>query len=683
MFYHPRCFVLFSLFFVVGLSLFGVVSARSEEMSKEGGKSAVESLQIFEENYPRAFFFRRVEGLPYQKGVTYDVWSGMADRLMGIMGKTLTEEVPFASPLNREYFTRFKMEHPRQLVMLHYNGNARDPRYERENFFDGHWLYRNGAEILSDVPAEEGETVITVSTMVFRLTGGRHKRSPDDIALCETDENGRPDWTRCEQVRLVAMDPKAKTITVRRACFGTKPREFKAKKSFASPHMMEGPWGPAHSDRHEMLWFYNLSLDCPKDAEGKNCADILSDELAAKFKPGGELAAFDGLEFDVLFHQRGLPDSKQRIQIDADADGIGDGGFSKGVNRYGLGVLEFARKLREKIGDEKLILADGHLETHQRCLEYFNGIESEGWPHLTDIHVNDWSGGLNRHFYWQKFARKPAFNYVNHKFLDPADRGELSGLAAVPFNIHRLVFAGAVFTDSAICFSLLPPYPPKAPISERLPVWDELRKGSENEIGWLGKPVGPAVRVALESPNLLTNPDIRITVDEVENMVMAVENVPLDGKNLFVTVTARCDPLPEPYPKTMPRLLHAKFGEQKFMSWIGAESFTSYFSFSNDKPKTENAVLELTVEGTTPVTIDRITVRHAADVMYREFERGIVLANPGDESYTFDLEKRFPGKKYRRLQATPLQDTETNNGNAVGNTVTLPAKDALFLVRVP
>ena len=41
----------------------------------------------------------------------------------------------------------------------------------------------------------------------------------------------------------------------------------------------------------------------PRDAQGRTCADLLVDDLAAWFGAGGKLAAFDGLEFDVLFNE--------------------------------------------------------------------------------------------------------------------------------------------------------------------------------------------------------------------------------------------------------------------------------------------------------------------------------------------------------------------------------------------
>jgi hypothetical protein len=133
-------------------------------------------LRILGDEYPRVFFFRQAEGLAAQKNVSYRQWEKTFERLMGIEGKALDEEVPGRSVRNIEFFTRFKKRHPRQLVLLHFNGNARDPRYESKRFFAGHWIYFNGAKILSDVPAEQGATDIHVDRPgLFRVNMGRYR----------------------------------------------------------------------------------------------------------------------------------------------------------------------------------------------------------------------------------------------------------------------------------------------------------------------------------------------------------------------------------------------------------------------------------------------------------------------------------------------------------------------------
>jgi hypothetical protein len=656
---------------------------------------------VTQDAHPRAFFFRQSESLAANKNVPYARWEETFGRLMGIEGKVLDEEIVGRSVRNIEFFAEFKQRHPNQLVLLHFNGNARDPRWESGRFFAGHWLYYNGARIVSDVPAETGVTEIKVTDpRLFRVKMGRYRDKNEDIGLCVLDADGKPDWSRSEQVQLVSIDLKNKTIRVRRGCYGTTPRAFAAGKSYAAAHMTEGPWGQSN----HLLWFYNYATCCPRDRQGRRCADVLAAHLTELFGDGGVLAAFDGLEFDVLHHE--CAGGGQR-GADCDADGRIDRGRHAGLNAYGIGVVEFCRQLRGKLGEDRLILADGMGERNQRAFGVLNGIESEGWPHLRDDAVRDWSGGLNRHFFWRQNARPPAFNYINHKYRTPGDIPGRPRRTEVPFSTNRLVFAVAAFTDSAVCFS-------DAPRNDRgamLGVWDELRMGTENRLGWLGKPLGPAIRLAAAQPEILelgspvvepelaarfAGRDVRFTVEDgalriepgdssAEQIQFVLEDVPCKGPDLTVFVTAH-GAVMRGYPSEVARMMHltaAPPGQKatrasRFMTWVNDRDFASSFYFRGLESRRVD--LNLTVEGGTPVWISRIAVHAHPDVMYRRFEHGIVLANPSPRPYAFDLARLAPGRRFRRLRGSPLQDPDTNSGSSVSGEVTLGPKDALFLV---
>jgi hypothetical protein len=105
--------------------------------------------------------------------------------------------------------------------------------------------------------------------------------------------------------------------------------------------------------------------------------------------------------------------------------------------------------------------------------------------------------------------------------------------------------------------------------------------------------------------------------------------------------------------------------------------FTSWYYFPNAEQGSNE--VEFIVEGSSPVYLGKVAAYDHPDAMFRVYERGIVLANPSPRPYTFDLSKISPGAAYRRLRGSSRQDPETNNGADVGETVTLPPKDALFL----
>ena len=248
-------------------------------VSGDTGGRDVSQLEILQPNYPRAFFFRASEqAWNPRRYPTYESWERNFDRLQGIIGKCLDEECVGRQQRNPEFFTRFKQRHPRQAVLLHFNGNSRDPRYEAETYFAGHWVYRPATMILEDVPAEDGESVIKVANARdFRVKMGRYKTSNDDLALFGVTAEGKHDWRAAEQVRLLAVDYQRNTIRVKRGCYGTRPRAFRAQASRAAAHQTEGPWGK----NNNLLWFYNFATHCPRDIDGRTCADRLVDDLGA------------------------------------------------------------------------------------------------------------------------------------------------------------------------------------------------------------------------------------------------------------------------------------------------------------------------------------------------------------------------------------------------------------------
>jgi hypothetical protein len=636
-------------------------------------------LDILNSGYPRAFFFRTTETHAASPNVTYDRWEGAYSRLQGVMGKALDEEIVGREKRNPEFYTRFKADHPEQVVLLHFNGNARDPRYEIDKFFAGHWLYEEAAEILSDVPAETGETEIRVSNTEHFKTGiGRFNNSSTDVGLFSV-KDGKHDWETGEQVELISVDHENKTIRVKRGCYGTVPRAFSARDSRAAAHVSEGPW----AKDNPMLWVYNFSTKCPRDSKGRNCADALTDDLTGKFLPGGKLAAFDGLQFDVAVDAN---------EGDMDGDGKADDGLFDGVNTYGVGLVEFYKKLRAALGDDRLILADGVSRINQRGFGVINGIESEGWPHHPDLMIQGWSGGMNRHMFWNREAHAPVFNYINHRFTDNSGTTvKEKYLPTRPFSIHRLVFAAAQFMDAPICYSSFPEPEP----GELCGIWDELKKGVENELGWLGMPEGPAVHLAKETSDLLKESGWnRLVSQDGKQVLKQTISLPEQGTDLLITIRASADPLkghPESYARVMDITLEEDgldpstppSGWERLarpMSWVNGEEFESIAYFRG--VTNGQAVITVEIQGSEPATIHSMTAHAAPDSMARIFEHGLVLANPSNtESVAFDLSRLAPGRSYRRLQGASMQDIQTNSGQPVGATVTLGPLDGLFLVR--
>ncbi|MFO7973704.1 MAG: hypothetical protein R6V12_03630 [Candidatus Hydrogenedentota bacterium] len=824
----------------------------------------LDGMPLITEVFPRAFHFRQSEGLASNPRVSYEEWERHFTVLDGIMGKCLDEEIPNRSRRNIDFFTRYKRAHPDKAVFLHFNGNARDPRFETEPYFAGHWLYFNGCRITRQVAAAEDATVIHVEDPgLFRTHMGRYGDKNEDLGICLVDGRGRPDWSQSEQLELVAIDAKAKSLTVRRAAFGTTPQAF-PEGAYLAAHITEGPWGK----RSNLLWAYNYATTCPRDASGANCSDRLRADLVRWFGPEGPLAGFTGVEFDVL-HWRSPGGRGGSRFADANADGKPDGGIIDGVNVYGLGVDRHLGKLRAAVGPDFLLMADGHSRNNQRSVKILNGIESEGWPSLGDPGLRDWSGGLNRHAYWQAYARGTRFNYINHKFMDEGERIE------VPFSTTRLVLAGAQFTDAAFTFSYTPPQDGAPPLD----VWDELCLGTENENRWLGPPTGLARHLGFDEPDLLEGAGSALPLEFVARWRSSDTTVEkADGGlrfsgqdsnqdtiratfgglsvpegDLLIRCTLSAAPRP-PYGPGIPRMVqfgvhstgaliaedpsaafycvrggnetaietnqrgatvrhrpnrtiagethdaylahppyganqgpgytvwqenaqlptearvlsfytglnpapnpsdgvtfavemvvsgqtsplfrehqtdyawiarqidltpwngkqvtlrfitdcgpndnttadHAHWGDVRLaspaesslppletpdsiMAWAGNRPFEATFYFRDAGPRKIDLTFE--AEGSGPVLITNLRVHNAPDAMARAFRNGLVLANPSSRPYTFDISALYPSGKLQRIPGTKTQDPITNNGQPVGNAVTLPPKDALFLVK--
>ena len=824
----------------------------------------LDGMPLIMEIFPRAFHFRQSEGLASNPRISYKEWEDNFTVLDGIMGKCLDEEIPNRSRRNIEFFTRYKRAHPDKAVFLHFNGNARDPRFEAEAYFAGHWLYFNGCRITRGVASAEDATVIHVEDPgLFRTGMGRYGDRNEDLGICLVDAENRPDWSQSEQLELVAIDAERKTLTVRRGAFGTTPRAF-PEGAYIAAHVTEGPWGK----QSNLLWSYNYAPTCPRDVSGATCSDRLRADLVRWFGSDGPLAVFDGVEFDVL-HWR-CPGGRGGARFaDANADGNPDGGIVDGVNVYGLGVDRHLGKLRAAVGADFLLMADGHSPNNQRSVKHLNGIESEGWPSLGDPELRDWSGGLNRHAYWQAHARPTRFNYINHKFMDKGERVE------VPFSTTRLVLAAAHFTDAAFTFS----YAPTQDNGPPQDVWDELRLGIENKNRWLGPPIGPARHVGFDEADLLDGAGSALSLEFVrrwhssdatvektdsglqisgrdarqDTMRATFAGLTVPEGDLLIRCSVSAAPR-EPYGNGIPRMVwfevhsagaliaeepsaafycvrggnetaieanqrgatvryrpnhaigdethdaylahppygaeqgpgytvwqerrrlpeearvlhfftgidpvpnpsdgvtfavelvadgktsglfrehqtdyawiarqidltawkgrrvilrfitdsgphdsstadHAHWGDVRLarsgelslppleapgsiMAWAGDGPFEATFYFRDIGHREVDVTFE--AEGGEAVLVTNLRVYNAPDAMARAFRNGLVLANPSSRPYTFDLDALYPNAKLRKIAGKKTQDPVTNNGQPVGTAVTLPAEDALFLVR--
>jgi hypothetical protein len=353
-----------------------------------------------------------------------------------------------------------------------------------------------------------------------------------------------------------------------------------------------------------------------------------------------------------------------------------------------------------------IIQADVGIFTQRAC-GVLNGVESEGWPPYNfgmGLKFYEWSRGVNDHFFWNQNGRKPSFSYIAHKLY--ASRNGVTWPIG-PWNLHRLVFAVVQCFGSGICYYAAPDPEP----GEAFGIWDELKKGIENKTGYLGQPLAPAVHLALKEKDLLKgkgkimnkefvnhfqgediqfdfekkNNSIRVsTKKRREQLTFYLKDVPCNGSELFIALKIKADPM-ENYPIDIARQAWVRLinpdgskSEENHMTWCNPNWFKAIFYFHEVNSKKVD--IEITVENSEPIWITDLSAHAHPDTMYRLFEKGLVLVNPSNKDYTFNIEKIDPNRKYRRLIGSSKQDAKTNDGSPIGKTVSLKPLDGLFLV---
>ncbi len=706
-------------FLVAGAGLFVLGVGGGLGPGAEAGAAPI-GLEVFG-GYPRALSFRPSVLEAHHNEIPYELFEKRNLPLGGIVGKVLNEAHDHTDRRNFEYFLRYKADHPEKLLLLHYNGTGRRVTDEAlTRFFHGHWLYYKGTRLAGAMTSRFQSVLRVEDPSVFETKRYRRGLS-DDIAIARLGPDAKPRWHTAEHVRLRSIDRRNRTITVQRGKYGTQARRFPLG-SYLAAHVTTGPYSFEDLPEDNIpLWSYNFSTACPVDAGGRDCGDALADYLVEKLGPGGDLESFDGVIFDVLSF--GMRFGRPAKDVDVDTDGEADGGVLDGANVVGLGVNRFLQTLRGRLPG-KLLLADGHVpDGSQRGFEILNGAESEGYPDKADFALDHASRGENIFDYWRANSAPPSLNYVNlrfkqtnpdvprNTFIEPNLSEDRS------YEKMRLVLASSLFTDSALAFggAWMPPPVVWAATGTSVKVFDELCKGTEQVPGWLGQPLGPAVHLAAAAPDLLDGqgeswPDAFVNRFGGERIAFSREGTPdapiiairysgaggafsfvlpgleVPAEDLFVTLRLRAEPL-EGFPTPVPRRVDVHVGPaggvpdpaRSEFTWAGGESFEASLYFQDVGPGTVDLSFE--VEGARPAYLERMTAHSATDGRYREYEGGVVFANPSKRPYAFDVAALFPGATLRRIRGSARQDPATNDGESLGQELILSARNGLLVVR--
>lgn len=653
----------------------------------------IKDLDIFKEEYPRAGYFRVSEFVirrDYKdKPEKYTEWRDRFADLSGIMGKTEYEELLRNNPHNqiRNWFTQYKKDFPNKLVMVHMNGRGRIPNYRIEKFSPGHWVYFEGSDVKTDLPGGqsldyESEVWIEVSNPDrFRTDNGEKKNVKDDITLVQRKKDGTFDWDNAEYVRL--LEKKDNLIKIQRAMFGSKPLRFSKSNTYAAPHMGDGPWG----ETANMPWHYNFSTNCPKDKKGKTCADILLEELTENFKKGGRWEYFDGVQFDVMMSEptTGYHPERRKLgeRADIDMDGKQDDGIINGLQTYGVGLFDFITRLRNGVGPNKIIAADGrNVGSQQVGNKVLNGIEIEGFPAQRPYGFAHWSTPINLLNFWREVTAEPFFNYSAMRYDNPDKLTEKDLFAH-----YRLAFAGSVFTNSFILVNSWTTLKGIPDVSEVF----GLPK-TEKVTGWLGKPAGETVHwagnqtiyrdllegngtplkaailtVSDDTPFFFASQDrtnSTVKINEKGNLVLTpakkdpqfgafIKNLPYEEEQMFIEFTMRSGKIDTAYPNGYLRSVSIFLNGVRVPKQltniikINEDWFTYRIYFANtydtmfqqpivyNKKGEKKLDIGFVVHDTNgEIELSHIKINNAPEIVYREFQQGNVFANLSSKDFT-------------------------------------------------
>ncbi|WP_137222082.1 hypothetical protein [Shewanella sp. MEBiC00475] len=576
-----------------------------------GALSDTPALTVFNEQYPKAIYFRNAENSAANPNISYQKWAKRWSKLDGMVVKALDEEIPGRSKEAQRKFIQYKKDNPSKLMLLHFNGNARDPNFDFDAFKAEDWTYFVGTHSTSP---------ITASDTRFSVVDSNVFRDADDLALVPLKDSGDLDWRNAEQVKLVSID-KNNIINVKRGLFGSKSTSHKMGKAYLVAHVSQPAIAPGSQ---QALWRYNFT----NIANDGGMPIRLTNNLLQYLGKGKSLSVFDGVEFDVLADIRGLKHHSRQTPIDYNFDGKASDEDRVFQQQYSHGVERFLASLRNNLGDGKLILADGNEPNQQRAFGILNGIESETWPSHWDPEIETWSSGMNRHLYWNEHSYSPSFSYIKIGEL-PQKNG---GSKAPSENARRLRVAAALFMDATIA-------PAYRPLGKKLDNWSEFTDGKKHYRSWLGKavsdvkyfPVGSATSIKA----IIVNP-LDTVVKQTESTILKQHHGQSFGhirftlpeaSDVVVTMNVKSNPKSDFKPNRVSymALTPSKKRAQKNMTWTGDEDFKARFYFK--KLAAGSNTIHITSDAET-LTMSNLDIKSNAELVYREFEYGLVIANP-------------------------------------------------------
>lgn len=656
--------------------------------------SPLSGMDLHNDLWPRFSLFRA----DFEGQNSYTRFWNAVNETLGHAPKCYAEE-RLASAGNLAHMQRYAEENPDRQALLHWNGDCiklaqTELPSGADQFKPYHFRYHAGT-YLSDAVDDKSTTFTVYDATPFRL-------GVTDLAIVIPVDpvTGERDFKQCELVIITSIS--GNDLTVKRnafgSVFGTSAKSYDAG-AYLAPSI--DPYNNVSPD--ETRFSYNMSVWCPRDSLGRNCGDISAEMLSSSFASGDELERFHGLMFDVLWK------NQSSLSEDTNLDGAADGGLDpRGLDLYHLGTYGFAVKIRNAIPG-RIITFDGNGSGWPRLHRLFNGMESEGFCHHNDAYNKDWGSALN----WWQYTIKWNISEYPYIFCIPKVNDLPEGQDRRPFDLMNNA-AGCILGITMRHRSATDPNGTRWVDDQH--AYDEFRRGVDKVFQWLGAPAGEIIRPSLTSPDILagaglpasgwtpTNGSTIVTADpqririsgdpssysSLATMSISYSGITIPEGDLVIRFQAMGDAFTH-FPNDVARYIKVtvdgrqpsewNYDEQQAIFTTGDFTENAVFYRGAGAPGGSTVNLNLLIEGTNDVILRNFSIHNATDVLLREFENGVVLCNPSENPYTFDLGSYFPGKSFIRIQGQSYDDPITNDGSEVGDTVELASHSGLFLRR--
>lgn len=606
--------------------------------------------------------------------------------------------------------------------------------------FRGYWLLGPGAALDRDLPADQETFEIAVpDTKRFIQWRYGRRQFPDVLVYRRVD--GRADWLHSEYASVVQVSDEEKSITIQRwprTVMGQW-RPFRAGQAYIAPSVGSiyklGPKGKLIK-----TWVPNLTKFCPRDPRNgvdactwwaRHFARLWHERIAA------EEPHPDGLQFDGLNEGR-IGDCDN----DGVVDGCDFGGISYwtlGLYDF-FRKLRSGGDGWQGIGDG-LILTDASNAWGPRDPSVLNGSENEEFPSFAGPQLLP--EGVDLYRVWCARSRKPSGCYVQGRFAcdtyleqdwtGEKSRGKFSPDGLVRFSIAAACMGNGIYTYRAgskrdvfgiLEFKEILEYP-----------WDEYHAGREGRFNWLGAPTSEPMRIAghLGSDVLPQDAPLaawRLAVGSERVKAAGPRSVSAEGQQWIEAEVVSIDTTGQPRAHqheagrraamSSPETSQALDVDQEYCVelWLrtdpqqderegkrfenvmrpvgiqlqcGDRAGTMQWVLAGNNPREVALTLRAPVAGRCrvvfligcepgPVSVAGLRLRSGcAEVLARRFEHGLALANGSALSaHTFDIETLGGGRRHRRFHGAQAPDI--NNGQPVGESVTIPAQDGLLLL---